>query len=99
MITVTPMLDRGDPVEHRGRVVRVWKDVGQRPSEPTLDPDEPHIVIPRHTLPALLGTVEQDLAGFLTALHPWAWGTRAGLAGPLVAAVDRRLQISAPLGI
>jgi hypothetical protein len=97
------MIDLGhdpDPlIEHRGPVLRVWKDVGQLPSGPTFDPDEPHIDIPRPALPNLLGAVQQDLAGFLTALHPWARGIRADLADPLAAAVDRRLRISAPLGI
>ncbi|NMO56964.1 hypothetical protein HH310_38040 [Actinoplanes sp. TBRC 11911] len=89
-----------DPlVEHRGPVVRVWMTGGQHSSGTALNPDEPHIDIPRHVLPALLGAVQQDLAGFLTALHPWVQGIRADLADPLVAAVDRRLRISAPLGI
>lgn len=89
-----------DPViEHRGPVVRVWKDGGQLPSRHSPGPDEPHIDISRHTLPNLLGAVQQDLAGFLTSLHPWARDIRADLADPLAAAVDRRLQISTPLGM
>jgi len=89
-----------DPlIEHRGSVARVWKDGGQLPSGAVPAPDESHIDIPRYALPELLGAVQQDLAGFLTALYPWAQGIRADLAGPLAAAVDRRLQISAPLGI
>src|SRR5689334_1474183 len=89
-----------DPlIEHRGPGVRVWKDGGQRPRGQAPSPDEPHIDIPRHALPNLLDAVRQDLAGFLTCLHPWAQDIRADLADPLVAAVDRRLQISGPLGI
>ncbi|MBB2940540.1 hypothetical protein FB565_000244 [Actinoplanes lutulentus] len=89
-----------DPlIEHRGPVVRVWKDGGQLPSGKSSGPNEPHIDIPRHTLPNLLGAVQQDLAGFLTCLHSWAQDIRADLADPLAAAVDRRLQISASLGI
>ncbi|GIE28677.1 hypothetical protein Ait01nite_017220 [Actinoplanes italicus] len=89
-----------DPkIEHRGPVVRVWKDVGQARSGPDLDPGNPHIDIPRHTLPDLLGAVQQDLDGFLTALRPWAQAIRADLADPLAAALDRRLQITEPLGI
>ena len=88
-----------DPlIEHRGPLVRVWKDGTQTPSGAVPDPDGAHLDIPRHALPELLGAVQQDLAGFLTALHPWALGIRADLADPLTAAVDRRLQISAPLG-
>lgn len=89
-----------DPlVEHRGPVVRVWKDGGQLPAGSIPDPDEPHIDIPPHALPQLLGAVQQDLLGFLSALHPWVQGIRADLAHPLATAVDRRLQIRAPLGI
>ncbi|SNY71552.1 hypothetical protein [Paractinoplanes atraurantiacus] len=62
-------------------------------------PDEPHIDIPRDDLPKLLADVQHDLAGFLTALRPWALDIRADLADPLVAALDRRLQVSAPLGM
>jgi hypothetical protein len=86
-------------VEHRESVVRVWKSGGQLPAGSVLDPDEPHIDIPHDALPRLLGAVQQDLVGFLTALHPWVQSIRADLAQPLAAAVDRRLQISAPLGI
>ncbi|MEU4160397.1 hypothetical protein [Actinoplanes sp. NPDC026670] len=89
-----------DPlIEHRGPVVRVWKDGGQLPAGSVLGPDEPHIDIPRHILPNLLNAVQQDLAGFLTALRPWVQGIRSDLADPLAAAMDRRLQISEPLGI
>lgn len=86
-------------IEHRGPAVRVWKSGGQLPSGSVLDPGEPHIDISRHALPKLLDAVQQDLVGFLSALHPWVRGIRADLADPLAAAVDRRLQISAPLGI
>jgi hypothetical protein len=49
-----------DPlVEHRGPVVRVWKNGGQLPAGSILDPDEPHIDIPRHALPQLLGAVQR----------------------------------------
>jgi hypothetical protein len=89
-----------DPlIEHQGSVVRVWKSGGQLPSGPVLDPREPHIDISRYALPKLLGAVQQDLAGFLNALHPWVRGIRSDLADPLAAAVDRRLQVTAPLGI
>jgi hypothetical protein len=86
-------------VEHRGPVVRVWRTGGLLPSGSVPEPDEPHIDIPRDALPERLGAVQRDLVGFLTALHPWARGIRADLADPLAAAVDRRLRISAPLGV
>ncbi|MCA2217521.1 hypothetical protein [Jidongwangia harbinensis] len=88
-----------DPlIDHRGPAVRVWKDGGQLPAGSVLGPEEPHIDIPRDLLPNLLGGVQRDLAGFLAALHPWAQGIRSDLADPLSAAMDRRLQISEPLG-
>ncbi|MEV4706834.1 hypothetical protein [Actinoplanes sp. NPDC049316] len=86
-------------IEHRGPVVRVWKSGGQLPSGSVLDPGEPHIDISRYALPTLLVAVQQDLVGFLDALQPWVRGIRADLADPLAAAVDRRLQISAPLSV
>jgi hypothetical protein len=85
-------------VEHRGPVLRVWKDKDQlHPGE--LPGSGEHIDIPRGSLPQLLASVHQDLAGFLTALHHWARQVAADLADPLTTAVDRRLQISAPLDI
>ncbi|WP_436532791.1 hypothetical protein [Actinoplanes sp. HUAS TT8] len=89
-----------DPlIEHRGAAVRVWKNSGQLHSGSVRDPGEPHIDISRFALPKLLNEVQQDLAGFLNALHAWVLGIHADLADPLAAAVDRRLQINAPLGI
>jgi hypothetical protein len=86
-------------VEHRGPLVRVWADedpfspAGPRP------PDGPHIDLPRDALPGLLRGVQEDLAGFLSAVRPWASDIRADLAEPLALALDQCLQISAPLGV
>ncbi|MEV0971252.1 hypothetical protein [Microtetraspora glauca] len=84
-------------LEQRGPVLRLWQDEDQlRPGElPGLS--EQHIDIPCDALPDLLQGVQQDLAGFLLALREWAQGIVPGLADQLVLAVDRRLQISAPL--
>ena len=78
-------------IEHRGPVVRVWQDVAA--SVPA--PGDPHLDLSREALPGLLDGVQRDLAGFLAALHPWVSAIHSGLADPLTAAVDRRLQISA----
>ena len=86
-------------MEHRGQVVRVWKDVDQLSRAAVPGPDEPNIDIPRSALPELLGAVQRDLVGFLTALQLWARGIHADLAEPLAIAIDKRLQISAPLGL
>lgn len=102
-LSAVGMIDLGhDPdvlVEHRGPVVRVWKNGGQLPSGAVPDPDEPHIDIPRHALPKLLAAVQQDLAGFsdraasMGAGHPRRSGTPVGRRrGPAP-------EISAPLGI
>jgi len=84
-------------VEHRGSVIRVWKDDGRLPSGVAQRSGEQHIDVLRDALPKLLAAVQQDLAGFLTALHPWTHGIHVDLADPLTAAMDRRLQILAPL--
>lgn len=84
-------------VEHRGPVVRVWKDKSQLLPGELPGPGDEHIDVPRDALPGLLCSVRDDLAGFLTALRPWARDVVGELADPLAAAVDRRLQISAPL--
>ncbi len=80
-------------VEQFGPVVRIWRD------EDLVDPKftGPHVDIPRAALPALLRDVRLDLVGFLDALGPWARSTVPARADRLVAAVDRRLVISAPL--
>ncbi|ASW55734.1 hypothetical protein [Plantactinospora sp. KBS50] len=84
-------------VEHRGRVLRVWKDKDQLlPGQPP-SPGEQHIDIPCDGLPTLLDAVQRDLVGFLTALHSWVRDFAVELADPFAAAVDRRLLISAPL--
>ncbi|WP_433725498.1 hypothetical protein ACQP2Y_06550 [Actinoplanes sp. CA-051413] len=85
-------------MEHRGVVVRVWQDGGHLPRGQWPNLDEPHIDVPRDALPALLSAVQENLAGFLAAMRPWAHDLDPELADPLTAAVDRRLQISAPLG-
>ncbi|MFD7654514.1 hypothetical protein ACFV4N_11105 [Actinosynnema sp. NPDC059797] len=78
-------------VEHRGQVVHLsWCHDDDRPTGVGLD-------VPRADLRALLGEVRADLLGFLAALDPWARRAVPGLADRLVAHVDRRLAIGAPL--
>jgi hypothetical protein len=84
-------------LEHRGPVLRLWKDKDHLiPGKPP-GADEQYIDMPRDALLPLLRAVRQDLVGFLAALHAWTRGIDAELAEPLAAAVDRRLRISAPL--
>ena len=73
--------------EQCGPVVRIWKDKRTHRG--------PYIDVPRDTLPGILAGVQQDLAGFLAALHPWACEIDPRLADRLVDDVDRRLRISA----
>ncbi|WP_432993888.1 hypothetical protein [Dactylosporangium sp. CA-233914] len=86
-------------VEHRGPVLRVWKDKRQLLAGELPGPADKYIDVPRAELPKLLAAVRGDLVGFLAALRPWAQSIAPELADPLIAAVDRRLRISAPLGI
>lgn len=86
-------------LEHRGPVIRLWKDKNRLLPGELPGPSEQHIDIPRDVLPWLLQAVHQDLASFLVALRQWAQDMVPDLADPLVLAVDRRLQISAPLDI
>ncbi|MFC7481952.1 hypothetical protein ACFQX7_20585 [Luedemannella flava] len=84
-------------VEHRGPTVRVWSDGGHAPAEGPFDPATPYIDIARADLPVLLHAVQQDLMGFHAAIRPWVEDLVGPLAQPLLAAVDQRLLISAPL--
>ncbi|MGC5022556.1 hypothetical protein [Micromonospora sp. DT47] len=86
-------------LEHRGPVLRLWKSRDELPAGAVPRPDEQYLDIPRDVLPQLLRSVQQDLTGLLTALLPWARDTVPDLAGPLVASVDERLRISAPLDV
>lgn len=84
-------------LEPRGPVLRLWQDKDQLLPGKLPGPSERYIDIPRDALLHLLQGVHQDLAGFLVALREWAQNIVPGLADQLVLAVDRRLQISAPL--
>ncbi len=74
----------------QGSSVRVWKDASDGFTGTYLD-------IQRDVIKDRLIGVQQDLAGFLTALHRWAQDVAPDLADPLVADIDRRLAINVPL--
>ena len=78
-------------LEHRGPVLRLWKDTKRLGSE------DRYLDLRRDALLPLLHAVHQDLVGFLVALHAWTRDIAAELADPLTDAVDRRLQLSSPL--
>ena len=86
-------------LEHRGPVLRLWKDKDHLLPAELPGAGDQYIDIPRDTLLPLLCAVQEDLLGFLAALHAWTQNIAADLAGPLTVAVDRRLHISAPLDI
>jgi hypothetical protein len=76
-------------IEHLGAKVRLW-------------PDEDHpranfIHLPLDRLPELLGSVRDQLVGFLAAVKEWAAQHAPALAARLVAKLDEDLAISAPL--
>ncbi|MFD7630767.1 hypothetical protein ACFV7Q_32895 [Streptomyces sp. NPDC059851] len=76
-------------VEHVGEGVRLWPDA-DRPEGLPID-------IPRAQLPALLGSVQNELAGFLTSVEQWAAQYVPALAPAVVAKLDEDLVITAPL--
>ncbi|OKI29904.1 hypothetical protein A6A25_29770 [Saccharothrix sp. CB00851] len=82
-------------MEQRGAVVRIWADDDLVERCRT----GPYVDLPRAALPDLLQEVRRDLLGFLDALGSWARATVPTHADRLVAAVDRRLVISPPLGL
>lgn len=83
--------------EQRGLTIRLWQDKNRLLPGELPGPSDLYVDIPRDALPRLLHAVHQDLIGFLTALDRWARDIVPELADPLTTAVDRRLQISAPL--
>ncbi|SCF27706.1 hypothetical protein GA0074696_4014 [Micromonospora purpureochromogenes] len=83
-------------LEDRGAVLRLWQHVAAVPPGDA-DLAGPHVDIPRAQFPGLLRGVRRDLTGLLAELDGWARAAVPGLAGPLVAAVDARLAVTAPL--
>jgi len=81
-------------VECHGPVLRVWEDpIGT--GEP--GPEARHVEFPADALPGLLLGVRQQLADFLGAAHRWALDVAPARADRFVDALDRRLEVSAPL--
>lgn len=76
-------------VEHVGAVIRLWPDAARQEGLP--------VDIPRAELRELLGSVRDDLAGFLKSVERWASGGFAPLTAALVARLDESLAVSAPL--
>ncbi|MEU5941425.1 hypothetical protein ABZ807_20085 [Micromonospora sp. NPDC047548] len=86
-------------LEDRGPVLRLWQDRDALPPGTVAGPDEPHIDIPRDAFSGLLRSVQQDLTGFLGGLREWSWDIVPDLADLLVASVDERLSVTAPLEV
>lgn len=80
----------GHRVEHVGAVVRLWPDAGRQEGRP--------IEIPRVELRDPLGSVQDDLSGFLKSVAGWASCRFASVTAGLVAALDEGLTVSSPLG-
>ncbi|MGW6026168.1 hypothetical protein [Streptomyces sp. NPDC055099] len=80
----------GPCAEFVGATIRLWSDVARQEGRP--------IEIPREQLRDLLGSVQDDLAGFLKSVARWASCCGfAPVAGALVAALDEGFAVSAPL--
>ncbi|MEV2251659.1 hypothetical protein AB0I94_13960 [Streptomyces sp. NPDC050147] len=77
-------------VEHVGAIIRLWPDADRQERRP--------IEIPRVELPGLLGSVQDDLSGFLKSVEGWASCRFTPVTAALVATLDEGLTVSAPLG-
>jgi hypothetical protein len=80
--------DPAPGIEHSGGTIRL------RPDSQTPDTV---IELPTARLPHLLVSVQQDLAGFLTATTLWSQQYAPGSSPALSATLDRGFQITAPL--
>ncbi|MEU5379732.1 hypothetical protein ACWDWS_31685 [Streptomyces sp. NPDC003328] len=76
-------------VEHVGAIVRLWPDADRLEGLP--------IELPRALLPELLGSVRNQLVGFLACVEEWAARYAPPLAAAVVAKLDEDLTIGAPL--
>ncbi|MGW7275915.1 hypothetical protein ACWGH5_36055 [Streptomyces sp. NPDC054864] len=76
-------------VEHAGSVIRLWPDADRQEGAP--------IAIPRGELRELLGSVQDDLSGFLKAVERWASTYFADVAVGLVSALDEAFVVSVSL--
>ncbi|CAM5602783.1 hypothetical protein SALBM135S_04910 [Streptomyces alboniger] len=76
-------------VEHAGAVVRLWPDEDQ--------PDAFPIDLPLARLPELMGSVQDQLVGFLASVEDWAARYAPPLATAVVAKLDGDLSIGSPL--
>jgi hypothetical protein len=76
-------------IEHLRASVRLWPDEDLR--------RESSIDLPRAQLPELLGSVRDQLVGFLAAAEEWTAQHTPALAARLVAKLDEDLAISASL--
>ncbi|MER5384620.1 hypothetical protein ABT040_30890 [Streptomyces sp. NPDC002688] len=77
-------------VEHAGAIVRLWPDE-DRGTGRSID-------IPRAQLPVLLGSVQEDLAGFLACVGRWAaTHVPSTTASALTEKLDEDWAVSAPL--
>ncbi|MFD5514302.1 hypothetical protein ACFWIB_42615 [Streptomyces sp. NPDC127051] len=76
-------------VEHVGTIIRLWPDTDRQ--------EGPSIDIPRAQMPELLGSVQEELVAFLSAVGRWAGHWFPTVSASLVEKLDEGLAISAPL--
>ncbi|MFF3611653.1 hypothetical protein [Streptomyces sp. NPDC002580] len=76
-------------VEHMGAIVRLWPD-GDTATGPSID-------VPRDRIPQLLGSVREELVGFLDRVESWAADRVPSAAAALRARLDEDWTVSAPL--
>ncbi|MFJ8991253.1 hypothetical protein ACIRQH_12835 [Streptomyces sp. NPDC102279] len=76
-------------IEHNGATVRLWPDGEHRTGLP--------IELPLAQLPELMGSVQDQLVGFLASVGEWASQYAPSLADALVAKLDEDFVIRGPL--
>ncbi|MFI9237245.1 hypothetical protein [Streptomyces sp. NPDC053079] len=78
---------RIEPAGQAGHAIRLWPDGGDADEAPSTDPIELALA----DLPGMLGTVRDELRGFLSLVEQWAGRYVPSLGGELTARIEAAL--------